>query len=124
MPIMVHLDFSSTHSPSPGEFLAKIALMSAGWICALSIVKSVSRATAALFWSHDVPLDAASIPSKLPHPNPPGSAVPFDIPLSKATDDQIQHFMAFCNTLLRKGHCSTWQIALLDTRGSCTKSER
>ncbi|KAL9180664.1 hypothetical protein ACHAXT_011117 [Thalassiosira profunda] len=103
MPIMVHLDFSSTHSPSPGEFLAKIALMSAVWICALFIVKSTGRTIAGIFWSHDVPVDAASIPSKLPHPNQAGSAVPFDIPLLKATDDQIHHFMAFRGLRYQKG---------------------
>ena len=69
--------------------------MLAVWISILTFVKYASNAIATIFWSQPIPIDAASIPSKLPHPNPSGGAIPFDIPLGKATNKQIQTFMIF-----------------------------
>lgn len=93
--IKMNLDFSTSRSPTPGEFLAKVAFMLVLWACTLAIVKGLCRAIAVTFWSRPIPINLASIPSKLPHPNPPGSAVPFDVPLTDATDAQIQAFMHF-----------------------------
>ena len=89
------INFSTSQSPTATEFLFKLTTLLTGWICIISVVERISRTIAAIFWSKPIPIDKASIPSKLPHPNPPGSAVPFDIPLLKATDAQIQAFMDF-----------------------------
>lgn len=89
------MDFASSQSPPPGEFLSNVAVMVLIWICGLAIVMRCTEAFATLFWSHDIPITEAIIPSTLPHPNPPGGAVPFDVPLLKATDEQIQAFMSF-----------------------------
>lgn len=91
----MNLDFTTTQSPTPSDLFYRIAVMTVAWICILRIVERMSRAFAAVFWSVPIPVEAASIPSKLPHPNPPGSAVPFDIPLIKATDEQIRAFVTF-----------------------------
>jgi hypothetical protein len=50
---------------------------------------------ATMFWSDPIPIKLAFIPSKLPHPNVPGSAIPFDIPLLKASEREIENFMLF-----------------------------
>eukprot|EP00984_Skeletonema_dohrnii_P028848 scaffold18997_cov204-Skeletonema_dohrnii-CCMP3373.AAC.5 len=71
------------------------------WACLLAFVNKLCQAVARKFWSYPVPITSASIPSKLPHPNPQGSAVSFDIPLMQATDEQIGAFMKF------RG-CETW----------------
>jgi hypothetical protein len=89
------MDFSSSQPPTPVEFLSKLTTMAVVWICILVIVERISRTIATIFWCHPIPLEKASIPSQLPHPNPPGSAIPFDIPLLQATDSQIQAFMDF-----------------------------
>lgn len=89
------MTFSSSQSPTPVEFFSQITAMAVVWICILSIVERISRSIATIFWCHPIPIEKASIPSQLPHPNPPGSAIPFDIPLSHATDAQIQAFMDF-----------------------------
>jgi len=88
-------DFSSSQTPATSELLSKLAIMTVAWIVLLSAIEKISSAIATIFWSHSIPIDKASIPSKLPHPNPPGSAVPFDVPLQKATEEQIEAFMAF-----------------------------
>ncbi len=89
------LDFTSSRAPSIEEFASKVVLMLITWACLLAFVKKIWQAVARRFWSYPVPISSASIPSKLPHPNPQGSAVPFDIPLMQATDDQIGAFMKF-----------------------------
>ena len=89
------LDFSTDHVPSPTEFSLKLAFMIAVWISILGAIKKACLALAKVLWSHPIPLPSASIPSTLPHKNPPGSAIPFDIPLLKASDEQIETFMSF-----------------------------
>ena len=69
--------------------------MLAVWIFILFIVERITKSLVTFFWNHSIPIDAARIPSKLPHPNPPGGAIPFDIPLLEASDEQIQAFVAF-----------------------------
>lgn len=89
------MDFSSSKCPTPGDFLLKLVFMLVNWISILSVVEWICKAIALRFWSHSVPIGKASIPSRLPHPNPPGGATPFDVPLAKATDGQIRAFVAF-----------------------------
>ena len=87
--------FSSSQAPSILDFFTKITVSVLIWICIISLVKRISHTIATKFCSKPIPINVASIPSKTPHPNPPGSAIPFDIPLLNATDDQIQAFMEF-----------------------------
>ena len=89
------MDFSSSQPPSILEFFTKITVSVLIWMCIISLVKRISHTIATKFCSKPIPINVASIPSKIPHPNPPGSAIPFDIPLLNATDDQIQAFMEF-----------------------------
>ena len=89
------IDFTSCQPPSLEEFASKAVLMLVIWACLLALVKKICQAFALRFWSYPVPITSASIPSKLPHPNPQGSAVPFDVPLMEATDEQIGAFMKF-----------------------------
>lgn len=89
------LDFSSSQCPTTSEFSFRVTIMLTVWIFVLFIVDRITKSFVTFFWNHSIPIDAARIPSKLPHPNPPGGAIPFDIPLLKASDEQIQAFMAF-----------------------------
>jgi len=93
--MMIDMDFSSSKPPTAGEFFSKLTVMIVVWVCILFAVERISKAFATIFWSHSIPIDRASIPSKLPHPNPSGGAIPFDVPLLKATDEQIQAFITF-----------------------------
>lgn len=95
------VDFTSSRAPSIDEFALKVVFMLIVWACLLAFVNKLCQAVARKFWSYPVPITSASIPSKLPHPNPQGSAVSFDIPLMQATDEQIGAFMKF------RG-CETW----------------
>lgn len=95
LPTTSAIDFTSSRAPSIDEFASKVVLMLITWACLLASVKKICQAVARRFWSYPVPISSASIPSKLPHPNPQGSAVPFDIPLMQATNDQIGAFMKF-----------------------------
>jgi len=81
--------------PTIDEFISKVMTMLLLWICLLTLVGWIVSAIANSFCSHPIPIESASIPSKLPHPNPPGSAIPFDLSLSKASDEQIHAFMDF-----------------------------
>ena len=89
------LDFSTIQSPTAIEFFSRIAILLVVWVCLLELVKRASQSIATIFWTHSMPIDSAMIPSKLPHPNPPGGAIPFDLLLSKASEEQIQAFMEF-----------------------------
>ena len=89
------IDFSASQPPSAKEFFCRLTAILVAWILILFIVENICKGFASLFWSDPIPIDAAFIPSHLPHPNPPGSAVPFGVPLRKATDEQVQKFMAF-----------------------------
>lgn len=89
------IDFTSCQTPSIAEFASKVVLMLVIWACLLALVKKICQALARRFWSYPVPPTSASIPSQLPHPNPQGSAVPFDVPLMEATDEQIGAFIKF-----------------------------
>ena len=100
--MMIITDFTSSRAPSSiNELALKLAFMLILWACLLALVKKTCEVVAHIFLSNPVPIKSASIPSTLPHPNPPGSAVPFDIPLLKASDEQIEAFMKF------RGH-DTW----------------
>ncbi len=89
------VDFSITEAPAAYEFLQKISLMLIAWVTVLFFIDAVCHRLAKHLWSLPVPIDTAFIPSKLPHPNPMGSAIPFDIPLIKASNDQVEEFMKF-----------------------------
>ena len=95
MDIYQILDFSPTQPPSPVEFISKITILLTIWISIISIVKITCQSLATVMWSRPIPATRAFLPSKLPHPNPPGGAVPFDVPLLKASTEQIVAFMAF-----------------------------
>ena len=88
-------DFTSSQAPAIDEFASKVLFMIVLWPGLLVLVKQMCQAVAHMFWSYPIPIHAAFIPSELPHPNPPGSAVPFDIPLLQATEKQIDGFMKF-----------------------------
>ncbi|KAL7460351.1 hypothetical protein ACHAXS_000806, partial [Conticribra weissflogii] len=77
------------------EFLQKISLMLIAWVIYLFLIDAICHGLAKKLWSLPVPIDTAFIPSKLPHPNPMGCAIPFDIPLTKASNDQVESFMEF-----------------------------
>ena len=94
------MDFSTSQPPSILDFFTKITVSVLIWICIISLVKRISHTIATKFCSKPIAINVASIPSKIPHPNPPGSAIPFDIPLLNATDDQIQAFMEFRGGIL------------------------
>lgn len=79
--------------PTAHEFFSKVVAMLIIWMCLLTLVGWICSAIAMTCWSNPIPIESVSIPSRLPHPNPPGSAVPFDVQLSKATDEQISTFM-------------------------------
>jgi hypothetical protein len=98
-------------SPTASEFSSKVVAMLSIWVCLLHLVGRIGEAIAATFWSRPVPVNSASIPSRLPHPNPPGSALPFDVPLAGASDEQICAFMAF----LRGG--PSFSLASVDSPG-------
>jgi hypothetical protein len=91
----MNLDFSTSQPPTASELFFRLAVMVAVWVSILTIVKFISEAVATIFWSCSIPIEEACIPSKLPHPNPQGSAISFDILLLKATDEQIAAFMSF-----------------------------
>jgi len=65
------------------------------WALALLCLRVFFEVLARTFFSKNIPVPFAYIPSQIPHPNPPGSAVPFEIPLVEATDVQIHRFMHF-----------------------------
>lgn len=88
------LDFTSNEA-DPISLLLRSAVMLAVWVAILSIVRRCCTVLASVLWSHPIPIQAAFIPSKLPHPNPPGGAIPFDIPLVGASEDAIEKFMIF-----------------------------
>ena len=93
------VDFTSSRAPSIDEFALKVVFMLIVWACLLAFVNKLCQAVARKFWSYPVPITSASIPSKLPHPNPQGSAVSFDIPLMQATDEQIGAFITRFNDI-------------------------
>ena len=65
------------------------------WFCLFQILKHGFTAFAEYFFTRPIPTDKVWIPSALPHPNPPGSAVPFGIRLVDASEEQIFRFMSF-----------------------------
>jgi len=73
-----YLDFSSNEA-GLSEFIVKSAFMLLVWILLLSLTRRACTIIASVFWSHPIPFGAVYIPSNIPHPNPPGSAVPFDL---------------------------------------------
>ncbi|KAL3816650.1 hypothetical protein ACHAXA_000828 [Cyclostephanos tholiformis] len=76
------IDSSPTTSADNAKYyVIKFASMLIAWIFLVRLVNIIVECVARTFWSHPVPIDRARLPSKLPHPNPPGSAVPFDVPL-------------------------------------------
>ena len=87
-------DYSSSEADLI-SFLVRTAVALVIWVTLLSLVRRTCTLMASVFWSHPIPLQCTFIPSKLPYPNPPGSAVPFDIPLLEASEEDIDKFMTF-----------------------------
>lgn len=88
------LDFTSNETDIT-NLLTHSTILLLIWISLLSLTQQTFKHLASIFWNHPIPISTAFIPSKLPHPNPPGGAVPFDIPLLKATQDDVEKFMKF-----------------------------
>jgi len=65
------------------------------WFFLYNALKRVFASFAARCFSRPIPPEKAWIPSVLPHPNPPGSAVPFDVRLTDASEEQITRFLRF-----------------------------
>jgi len=92
---IIVVDFTSSRVPSIDELALKLVFMLILWACLLVFIKWACEIVARMFWSYPIPINSASIPSKFPHPNPPGSAVPFDIQLSQASEEQLEAFLKF-----------------------------
>lgn len=88
------LDFSRTEADF-SSLIFKSLFMLAVWIILLSLTRKACTLIALSFWSHPIPVERALIPSELPHPNPPGGAIPFGIPLLNASEKEIDKFMMF-----------------------------
>ena len=73
----------------------KIIISTLFWSIATPLLKYLFRQLLCLLCTRPIPPSDASIPSKLPHPNPSGSAVLFDISLRSASDAQIIAFMTY-----------------------------
>lgn len=84
---IIVVDFTSSRVPSIDELALKLVSLLILWACLLVFIKFL-----------------ASIPSKSPHPNPPGSAVPFDIQLSQASEEQLKAFLKFRGYDTGKAH--------------------
>lgn len=108
------LDFTSNETDITNLLIHSTILLLI-WISLLSLTKQTFKHLASIFWSHPIPISTAFIPSKLPHPNPPGGAIPFDISLLKATKDDVEKFMKFMqrDKLLSVGH---WNILQQDEK--------
>jgi len=72
-----------------------ILLSFAFWSVVTPLLKHLFQLVLSACCSRPISPTAAWIPSQLPHPNPPGSAVLFDIALTSATDQQIIAFMKY-----------------------------
>lgn len=92
---IIAVDFTSSRVPLIDELALKLVFMLILWVCLLVFIKRACEIVANKFWNHPIPINSASIPSKFPHPNPPGSAVPFDIQLSQASEEQLEAFLKF-----------------------------
>ena len=73
----------------------KILLSTLVWSTATPLLKHLFRQTLRLLCTRPMPPSRAYIPSELPHPNPPGSAVLFDLALVTASEKQIISFMTY-----------------------------
>lgn len=91
------LDFSSNEADLT-SLLLRSAVMLVVWLVILSISKRSCTLMASALWSQPIPIHSAFIPSKLPHPNPPGGAIPFDLPLLEASESDVEKFMFFMFT--------------------------
>jgi len=80
---------------SGNSIQANIAFAVAFWSIVLLLLRRFFTAAAELLCSNPIPVENALLPAQTPHPNPGGSAVPFEIPLTEATDKQIASFMTF-----------------------------
>lgn len=73
----------------------KILLSTLFWSVAAPLLKYLFRQILCLLCAWPIPPSHAFIPSQLPHPNPPGSAVLFDMALTAASEQQIMAFMKY-----------------------------
>ena len=73
----------------------KIVISTLFWSVTTPLLKYIFRQILCLLCTRPIPPSVVYIPSILPHPNPPGSAVLFDIPLKTASDQQIIAFMTY-----------------------------
>ena len=73
----------------------KILLSTLVWSIATPLLKHLFHQTLRLLCTRPMPPSRACIPSELPHPNPPGSAVLFDLTLASASEKQIISFMSY-----------------------------
>ena len=73
----------------------KILLSTLVWGIATPLLKHLFHQTLRLLCTRPMPPSRAFIPFEVPHPNPPGSAVLFDLTLESASDKQIMSFMTY-----------------------------
>lgn len=73
----------------------KILISTLFWSITTPLLKYLFRQLLCLLCTRSIPPSQACIPSKLPHPNPPGSGVLFDVPLTVASHAQIIAFMTY-----------------------------
>jgi len=72
-----------------------IILIGLIWTIVIPILLLVVFRLSSAFCTWPIPLSRAYLPSRLPHPNPPERSIPFDIPLARATREQIDSFMTY-----------------------------
>ena len=95
---IIVVDFTSSRVPSIDELALKLVFMLILWACLLVFIKRACEIVAEMCWSYPIPI------TKFPHPNPPGSAVPFDIQLSQASEEQLKAFLKFRGYDTGKAH--------------------
>lgn len=65
------------------------------WHFLFHLLSRACTAFAERYFSRPIPPEKTWIPSVLPHPNPPGAAVRFDVRLADASEDQVARFLRF-----------------------------
>jgi hypothetical protein len=92
---MENSDTSFNDNAAYHTFSFEYALISCVfWAVAFPLLVKFFGLLANIFCSY-MPPSCAFIPKSLPHANPPGSAIPFEIPLETAKDKQLLEFMQY-----------------------------
>ena len=78
----------TTFEPELALFVCLIAAIS--FVLLVALIRKTAETLCTT-----MPANKAFLPSTLPHPNPPGAAIPFEVKLTEATPEQVAAFMAF-----------------------------